>query len=295
MPPSSAGGGGALAGGAVAGSAGSVVVRARSPRADHGSVSAKVAPRPSPPRLGVHGAAVQLDQVAHDRQAQAEAAVARASSTSRPGGSDRTRRARKPASMPAPSSSTRTLSPAAPRRIATRTCPPAGVNLIALERRFHITCCSRSPSAAMRPGRRVEVGVDADRLGVGGGAHRVDRRLDDAHRVDLGDAQAQLAGDDARDVEQVLDQLGLQRGVAVDGLERARRVCASRGARRASRRVQPTMALSGVRSSCDSVARNSSLMRLARKSSSLERRIASSTRLRCVMSLTRTTAPVRGP
>ena len=41
--------------------------------------------------------------------------------------------------------------------------------------------------------------------------------------VDRRGSEPELAGDDARDVEQVLDELGLRPRVALDGLERARR------------------------------------------------------------------------
>ena len=88
-------------------------------------------------------------------------------------------------------------------------------------------------------------------------------------------------------------ELGLRARVALDGLERLRALVRSSAVRARSMRVQPTIAFSGVRSSCDSVARNSSLMRFARKSSSLERRIASSTRLGSVMSVMMSTAPCR--
>jgi hypothetical protein len=52
-------------------------------------------------------------------------------------------------------------------------------------------------------------------------AHRLDGGVDDRRQIDLGHLDPQLAGDDARDVEQILDEIGLHLGVALDGLERA--------------------------------------------------------------------------
>ena len=79
--------------------------------------------------------------------------------------------------------------------------------------------------------------------------------------------ESQLAGDDAGDVEQVLDELRLGVGVALDDLQRPlgrRRV---EDARSRSMRAQPRIAFSGVRSSCESVARNSSFSVLAASAS----------------------------
>ena len=76
--------------------------------------------------------------------------------------------------------------------------------------------------------------------------------------VDRPDVEPQLAADDARHVEQVFDQPQLRRGVSLDDLERviARFHVAAACAGCAS---SPSTAFSGVRISCDSVARNSSL------------------------------------
>ena len=80
--------------------------------------------------------------------------------------------------------------------------------------------------------------------------------------------EVELAADDARDVEQILDEPRLRACVAIEAFERARRLL---GLARDGRMIcsQPRIALSGVRSSCDSAARNSSFNRLARESSSL--------------------------
>ena len=97
--------------------------------------------------------------------------------------------------------------------------------------------------------------------------HRLDRRLDDRGRIDRLDVEPQLAGDDAAHVEQVLDELGLDARVPLDDLEPLLDVCAA--VTRRLRRIcdQPRIAFSGVRSSWDSVARNSSFIALARSAS----------------------------
>ena len=108
-----------------------------------GRRTVKVAPRPTPALAAVDRAAVQLDQLAHDRQARGRARRACAPRSTRPGGSARTRAAGTRRAMPTPSSLTASSTSrfAAPRR--ERTWPPGGVNLIAFESRFQTTCCSR--------------------------------------------------------------------------------------------------------------------------------------------------------
>ena len=100
-------------------------------------------------------------------------------------------------------------------------------------------------------------------LGVGGGPHGVDRRPDDGRQVDPLHVQPHLAGDDAAHVQQVLDDLRLRAGVALDDLAGPRPDRPASSRRRCARICdQPRIALSGVRSSWLSVARNSSFMRL---------------------------------
>lgn len=64
-----------------------------------------------------------------------------------------------------------------------------------------------------------EAGDDANAFGVGGGADRIDRGGDDHSEVDALDEKANLAGGDPAHVEQVLDELGLDAGVALDDFE----------------------------------------------------------------------------
>ena len=73
--------------------------------------------------------------------------------------------------------------------------------------------------AGDRPGPRVEHALDPDGLGLGGRPHGVHGGLDDLLEVDRADVEPHLARDDARDVEQVVDQLDLGVGIALDGLQ----------------------------------------------------------------------------
>ncbi len=68
-------------------------------------------------------------------------------------------------------------------------------------------------------GLRVEVALDADLARVGGRLHGVDGGLGDRMRRQYLHFQPHLAGGDAAHVEQILDQLGLGAGVALDGLQ----------------------------------------------------------------------------
>jgi hypothetical protein len=121
--------------------------------AARGSLTVNAAPLPAPSLWAVDRSAMQLDEMAHDRQTQAEAAFGTRARRIGLAGSARTRAEGTPVSIPRPVSVTRMTAslPAASTRIVT--CPPSGVNLIAFERRFHATCCSRAASAATGPSR----------------------------------------------------------------------------------------------------------------------------------------------
>ena len=68
-------------------------------------------------------------------------------------------------------------------------------------------------------GERIEHLVDADALGVGRRHDGGEGGLDDLGELQPLDVEAEVAGDDAGDVEQVLDELGLDLGVPLDGRE----------------------------------------------------------------------------
>jgi hypothetical protein len=84
-----------------------------------------------------------------------------------------------------------------------------------------------------------------------------DGRLDRRHDGHVRDGQLKVTIDDAGDVEQIVDQPRLHPRVSLD---HAKRVVHARPVLRDRRRMeaQPRMAVSGVRSSWDSVAGNSS-------------------------------------
>ena len=75
--------------------------------------------------------------------------------------------------------------------------------------------------APYRAGGGVDPALERHRLRERAGRDGVDGGLHDGADVDGPELEAQLAGDDARDVQQVVDELGLQLRVAVDHLQRA--------------------------------------------------------------------------
>ena len=90
-----------------------------------------------------------------------------------------------------------------------------------------------------------------------------DCRVDDDRESHGLHIEPELAGDDARHVEQILDELRLRVGVPLDRLRARAALSRPDGARSAACASSRASAFSGVRSSCDSVARNSSFARLA--------------------------------
>ena len=85
----------------------------------------------------------------------------------------------------------------------------------------------------------------------------------DLRHVHRAQVQAQLARDDARNVEQILDELRLRERIALDDGHRLGRPPCRPVPPAPSSRAQPRMALSGVRSSWETTAINSSFARLA--------------------------------
>ena len=112
--------------------------------------------------------------------------------------------------MPDPKSAT-VSSPVLPRR-TTRTCtfPPLGVNLTALDSRFQSTCCSRDVSPYRRPGS----GQDQSPswmviLASAEGCTVSSAPLTMSRGSTRPSVEAELAGHDARHVEQLVDELRL--------------------------------------------------------------------------------------
>ena len=67
---------------------------------------------------------------------------------------------------------------------------------------------------------RIGVHLDADALGARRGPHDLDGGFHHGGQIHRAHLEAQLAGDNPRDVEEVLDELRLRAGVALDDVER---------------------------------------------------------------------------
>ena len=77
--------------------------------------------------------------------------------------------------------------------------------------------------AGHRPRARVEHALQPYSLRLRCRAHRVESGIDDGGEIDRADIQTHLPRDDPRHIEEVVDQLHLRVGVAIDGLERSGR------------------------------------------------------------------------
>ena len=124
-----------------------------------------------------------------------------------------------------------------------------------------MTCCSRPGSPETAPAaasRRF-----SSRMPLASASGRTVSIADSmkAAGVNRPDVETHLAGGDAAHVEQILDELGLRARVALDRLEPRAQLGLACGARRRKTCDQPRIAVSGVRSSWERFARNSSLMR----------------------------------
>jgi hypothetical protein len=162
-------------------------------------------------------------------------------------------------------------------RTLTLTAPPRGVNFTALVRRFQTTCCSRSgsPSTGPTPGStslRTVNDFAATEACTASSAHptisdRSSRRTFSRSRPDtmrFMSSRSSMSCACARALRAMVSS--------------PRRVSASPTARASSSVDHPSTALSGVRSSCDSVARNSSFSRLTRPASARAARSAATSR-----------------
>ena len=113
---------------------------------------------------------------------------------------------------------------------------------------------------------RIDHQLDPHALGLGGQMHDLDRRGNDFRQLNALHVEPHFSGNDAAHVQQIFDQLGLRRAL--------RRMTSSPSIRSASldsptfkSSAQPRMALSGVRISCERLARNSSFARPMRSAS----------------------------
>ena len=194
---------------------------------------------------------------------RARARRACASSCCPPGGTDRRRTAETPRAIPAPVSATAISIVAPARRTATLN---AAAHRRELQRVRQEVADDLLQARRVRQDRHQPVGDGQRQIetaGLGERPERFDRGLHDLGDVPpASNADPHLAAHDARGIEEVLDQLRLCLGVALDRVERPRSPAPGRRSRCAcSTCAQPRTAFSGVRSSCDTVPRNSSFSR----------------------------------
>ena len=152
---------------------------------------------------------------------------------------------------------------AAPGRSRRVTRPPASVNFTAFESRFQMICCTRSASPIIQGAATSKCFLSSTPRAAAAGATTSIAASAIAREIDRLQLEPQLAAHDPRHVEHVVDQAGLGDGVAIDDLAAPASSIAGSTWRPSRILVQPSTALSGVRISCDSVARNSSLTRTA--------------------------------
>ena len=222
-----------------------------------GSDTVNVAPCPAPSLSAVMRPPCRSTSRLHDREAQPQAGSHRASR--RPAGTARRRAAGTPGSMPSPV--VRHAHDGAAALAAWRShidVPPRGVYFTALASRFHATCCRRCSSPITGDALVGALDVDGDLLRGGCRPDGLDGGVDDRAQVDRRHRQADAALDHPRDVEEVFDQAGLDLRVAIDRVHGVPPLLLGPSAPVCRTCTQPTIALSGVRSSCDAVARNSS-------------------------------------
>jgi hypothetical protein len=165
--------------------------------------------------------------------------------------------------------------------------PPGGVYFAALFSRLSMTCDSRARSPSTRMGCAGSSSSRLWRRGVEEGAAGLDGLLHDLARVHGFHAQRDLAARDAADVQQVVHEPRQLRRLPVDDVARVHGRPARRSPMACSRSMALRMGASGLRSSCPSMARNSSTCwRDASRST---------TRLRSVMSRVTLAKPSGSP
>ena len=97
--------------------------------------------------------------------------------------------------------------------------PPGGVNLTALDEEIPDDLLEAVGIAHGGFADVFEIGLERDSLGFGGVADDIDGGVDDGAKIAGPDIELELAGDDAGDVEDFVNELGLDFGVAVDDFD----------------------------------------------------------------------------
>ena len=106
-----------------------------------------------------------------------------------------------------------------------------------------------------------EVNFDLNVLRFGRWSHHIDGCFQDRCEFERMQFQIEIAGDDPRNVENVVNDLCLRFGVSIYRLDGASEQPSLSSEPPCSMRDQPRMAVNGVRSSWETVARNSSFSR----------------------------------
>ena len=66
---------------------------------------------------------------------------------------------------------------------------------------------------------RIKRDLDLNFFGRRGGLKRIDRGIDDRGSINGPNVELQFAGDKARNIQKIFDQLGLRFSIAIDGLD----------------------------------------------------------------------------
>ena len=186
------------------------------------------------------------------------------------------------ASMPMPESRTEHCASSPSRDELTWIDPPSGVNLLALTSRLRITCVRRAASASSQSGCSASERVSSWRAAVISGLAASMAASMASVNVTGSSRRRSLPCGDPRHLEQVVDQARDLRELAPEHLARPAEVGVGDVLACAAGRSRWRIGASGLRSSCASVARNSSLRRWSSASCSLAasaaRRASSSSR-----------------
>ena len=188
-----------------------------------GSMMRNVAPGAGVLFDRLHRAAVQLDEVPDDRQAEAEAAVR----ARRAGGAlaEALEDVRQKRGVDAGAGVAHDDLERCRRARATATSirPPLGVKRTALDSRFQITCCRRPASPDTQQLALVRSLVTTAIFLAWAAGRIASIAAPTTSGSETGSTSSRSRPDTiARDVEQIVDQLLQRRGVALDGVDRAR-------------------------------------------------------------------------
>ena len=164
--------------------------------------------------------------------------------------------------IPLPVSATVMATCESRRSTVTSTLPPRGVNLMAFVKRFHATCWRRSASPWISPESGSRCRASAMPLFFAAGRTPSIAAASTAWRS-TGFSSTRSFPEVMRETSRMSSMSCVCACALRSMVSSARPSDEGSTAPVRSIRVQPRMALSGVRSSCETVARNSSLVRLA--------------------------------